>query len=298
MAKDFNEILGMAKEEKLSKIMPELIHFATEIENDELKQWLLLEYNGYYGGNKAANESTEVPEYRQVHGQFFDYYERPLIIENPDLSFINFLKLRNTISELENFKDNKFYQINDPQLNSIIKKHLQVTVHYFSFHGSSIIPILDSIRSQLLSLLLNLKVPTNCLNESSENVSFHPFIKKVAGELFEDGHYRNAILDTFIELVDVVKTKTGRYDLDGTPLMQTVFSPKNPILKISENVDEQQGYMWMFCGAVMAIRNSHAHKVIKPETRQETIEWLGFASALLKILDKAELITNKSQDTK
>jgi len=75
--------------------------------------------------------------------------------------------------------------------------------------------------------------------------------------------------------------------------MQTVFSPKNPILKISENIDEQQGYMWMFSGAVMAIRNSHAHKVIKPETRQETIEWLGFASALLKILDKAELINSK-----
>jgi uncharacterized protein (TIGR02391 family) len=293
MAKDFNKILELVKDEKLSKIMPELIHFATEIGNDELKQWLLLEYNGYYGDNKATKDSTEVPEYRQVPGQFFDYYNRPLIIEDPDLSFINFLKLRNTVTELENFKDNKFYQINDPQLNSIINKHFKVKVHYFSFHGSSVIPILDSIRSHLLTLLLNLKESTTTLDETSESVSFHPIVEKVAGKLFNDGHYRNAILDTFIELVDVVKTKSGRFDLDGTPLMQTVFSPKNPILKISENIDEQQGYMWMFSGAVMAIRNSHAHKVIKPETRQETIEWLGFASALLKILDKAELINSK-----
>jgi uncharacterized protein (TIGR02391 family) len=248
---------------------------------------------GYYGDNKAANNSTEVPEYRQVPGQFFDYYNRPLIIEDPDLAFVNFLKLRNTISELENFKDDKFYEISDPQLNNIIKTHFKVKVKHFSFHGSSVIPILDAIRSHLLSMLLNLKESTTTLNKTTESVSFHPLVEKVAGELFKDGHYRNAILDTFIELIDVVKTKSGRFDLDGTPLMQTVFSPKKPILKISDNVDEQQGYMWMFSGAVMAIRNSHAHKVIKPETRQDTIEWLGYASALLKILDKAELINIK-----
>lgn len=293
MAIEYRRILELAKKEKLSTIMPELIHFATEIKNEDLKQWLLLEYNGYYGDNEASNDSTTVPEYRQVPGQFFDFYNNPLIIENPKLSFINLLKLRNTVGELENFTKNKFYQISDPELNNIILRNLKVKVNYFSFNGSSVIPILDNIRSQLLSKLLNLKVPTTFLNETSENVSFHPLIEKVAGKLFKDGHYRNAILDTYIELVDAVKTKSGKYDLDGTSLMQTVFSPKNPILRVSKNFDEQQGFMWMFSGAVMAIRNSHAHKVIKPETRQETIEWLGFASVLLKLLDKAELIIDK-----
>lgn len=292
MALKYDEIIELAKKEKLSHIMPELIHFADEVGEIELKNWLLLEYNGYYNKNEALKDSKEVPDYRQVPGQFFDFYNQPLIIEDADFSFINILKLRNGVAELENYKEDKFYQITDPKLNNVIFKYLKVKVHYFSFHGSTVLPILTSIRSTLLTKLLNLKFQSDKFSKISETVAFHPIVEKVAGKLFEDGYYRNAILDTYIELVNTVKTKSGKYDLDGTPLMQTVFSPKNPILRVSENFDEQQGYMWMFSGAVMAIRNSHAHKVIKPETRQETIEWLSFASVLLKLLDKAELLND------
>lgn len=116
---------------------------------------------------------------------------------------------------------------------------------------------------------------------------FHPLVIATAGNLFRDGYYRQAILDTYIMLIDQVKIKSGRKDLDGTGLVQTVFSPNNPLLKVSNNRDEQQGFMWLFSGAVMAIRNPKAHRMITQTDPQRTYEWLAFASVLLRVLDNA-----------
>lgn len=74
--------------------------------------------------------------------------------------------------------------------------------------------------------------------------------------------------------------------------MQTVFSVKNPVLQFNNlkdpsDQDQQQGYMYLFCGAVTALRNPRAHKFIedKPE---EALEFIAFVSLLAKLLDGAE----------
>jgi len=71
--------------------------------------------------------------------------------------------------------------------------------------------------------------------------------------------------------------------------MQNVFSPNNPVLMVSDDPDEIMGYMWMFSGAVMGIRNAKAHKLIPQREPQAALEWLAFASALFRALDKAKL---------
>ena len=202
MALKYDEIIELAKKEKLSHIMPELIHFADEVGEIELKNWLLLEYNGYYNKNEALKDSKEVPDYRQVPGQFFDFYNQPLIIEDADFSFINILKLRNGVAELENYKEDKFYQITDPKLNNVIFKYLKVKVHYFSFHGSTVLPILTSIRSTLLTKLLNLKFQSDKFSKISETVAFHPIVEKVAGKLFEDGYYKDTQILSYVYSYD------------------------------------------------------------------------------------------------
>lgn len=116
----------------------------------------------------------------------------------------------------------------------------------------------------------------------------HPRVQTVAAKLFRDGHFRQAILDSYIAVVDDVKTKSGRGDLDGTPLMQTVFSPKNPILVVSSDPDEQQGFMWLFSGAVMAIRNPKAHRLVQQADPVRAYEWLAFVSVLFRVLDDAK----------
>jgi hypothetical protein len=75
--------------------------------------------------------------------------------------------------------------------------------------------------------------------------------------------------------------------------MQTVFSAKEPLLKVSDDPDEQLGMMWLFSGAMMALRNPRGHRVETDDqtTREECLEWLGKISALLRVVDRAELVT-------
>jgi hypothetical protein len=39
-----------------------------------------------------------------------------------------------------------------------------------------------------------------------------------------------------------------------------------------------------------AVRNQYAHKVVSPANEQEAMEWLGFASALFRLVDRAHLV--------
>lgn len=141
----------------------------------------------------------------------------------------------------------------------------------------------EAEREHLETWLACLQTPVT--NSLLDQLTLHPEVKRVAGPLVADGHYRQALLDVYIALVEAVKTKTGRNDLDGVPLMQQVFSVNAPNLRLSPDRDEQLGYMWLFSGAVMAIRNPRAHKLTAHPTSEETLEWLAFASALFRILD-------------
>ncbi len=69
--------------------------------------------------------------------------------------------------------------------------------------------------------------------------------------------------------------------------MQTAFSANSPKLSVSKNVDERLGFMWLFTGAVMGVRNPKAHAITPHPDKQTTLEWLGFASVLFRVLDGA-----------
>lgn len=114
----------------------------------------------------------------------------------------------------------------------------------------------------------------------------HPTVIAVSGKLYRQGDYRQAILDSYIALVQEVKRRTG-LAADNTPLMQAAFSSKNPKLVVGEDEDEQMGFMWLFSGAVMGIRNPKAHRLVPQNDPQRALEWLAFASVLFRVLDDA-----------
>lgn len=125
-----------------------------------------------------------------------------------------------------------------------------------------------------------------------EGLELHPEIERAAGRLFRDGHYHNAILDAMIALSDFVRLRSGIRDKDGDTLMGYVFSPNNPILKFNNLADqneisEQRGFMQMFQGAVAALRNPRAHKLIsdKPE---RTLEFIAYISMMANLVDEAK----------
>ncbi len=114
----------------------------------------------------------------------------------------------------------------------------------------------------------------------------------LAAQLFRDGHYANAVEDACKVLDMLVKMRTMRTDPSNTELMQLVFSPKTPILKFNEQQNdseksEQQGMMFLFAGAMLALRNPRAHGLVTDHP-ERAMEYLSFLSMLAKSLDRTQ----------
>jgi uncharacterized protein (TIGR02391 family) len=105
--------------------------------------------------------------------------------------------------------------------------------------------------------------------DSDESIwsDIHPKIVSVVKTRFETEHYADAVESALKEVnsvvKDIVRRKTGN-ELDGANLMRTAFSPNNPIIVLDDLSTEtgrniQQGYMEIFAGAMIGIRNPKAH---------------------------------------
>jgi len=123
-------------------------------------------------------------------------------------------------------------------------------------------------------------------------LDLHPEIARAAGTLFQNGHYANAIEDACKALDGLVRLRSRRFDLSGTELMQKVFSPNDPILRFNasqteSDKSEQQGRMFLFSGAMLAVRNPRAHGIIE-DSAENALDYIAFLSLLAKMVDKAE----------
>jgi uncharacterized protein (TIGR02391 family) len=124
-----------------------------------------------------------------------------------------------------------------------------------------------------------------------DGLELHSAIERAVGNLFRDGHYANAIEDAVKALNSLVRMNSGIDEKDGSALMEYVFSSKNPILKFNSlsdesDINEQKGFMMMFSGAVVGLRNPRAHKIIKDEPEM-ALEFIAFISLLAKLADKS-----------
>ena len=124
------------------------------------------------------------------------------------------------------------------------------------------------------------------------NLNLHSAIAAASTETYENGHYRESVLNASIALVNYVKEKSRRRDLDGSGLMSTVFSAKRPILAFNDlsnqtERDEQEGFMHLFMGAALALRNPRAH-AISDDSPEMALDYIAFLSMLAKRLDGAK----------
>ncbi len=123
------------------------------------------------------------------------------------------------------------------------------------------------------------------------SLKLHPRISEVAADLFDDGHHWEAVFAAAKALVNYVKDRSGRQELDGANLMRTAFSKNNPLLAFNDlsdqtDQDEQEGMMHLFEGAVLAIRNPGGHSF--PEGSEErALEYISLLSLLAFRLQEA-----------
>lgn len=125
-----------------------------------------------------------------------------------------------------------------------------------------------------------------------DRLNLHPRILEVSRDLFLDGYHWEAVFAASKAVVNYVKERSGRHDLDGAPLVRAVFSRKDPILAFNDlsdqtDLDEQEGMMHLFEGAVLGIRNPGGHSF--PEgPEQRAVEYISLLSLLAYRLQEAE----------
>ena len=130
----------------------------------------------------------------------------------------------------------------------------------------------------------------------------HPQIYGVAKEKFASGLYADSIESAFKEINSRVKRivkKQRDVECDGADLMRKCFSENNPVLTIADMDTEsgrnvQKGYMEMFAGAMIGIRNPKAHEN-QTITKEDAIRKLNFASLLMYKVDLAVRNTRISE---
>lgn len=146
--------------------------------------------------------------------------------------------------------------------------------------------------------------PMDKLTFIFDNLKLHPTIKKASEKLFKGGHFAPTIFEAYKALNNYIKRKSKRKDLDGKDLMSKVFSftynrdthqiERKPILQLNElrnqsDQDEQEGFMFLFMGAMQGIRNPKAHDIIEQRDPFKTLQYLSIASLLAKRVDEAKL---------
>jgi AbiTii len=150
----FERLLTLVEEQPLSRSLPVALRVATMIADEEWASWIKLELMGYLRENPAMKENTVVPEYRGVPGVWYDDYDRALAITNPDLSFINELRLRHGVAELEGIATSTdTLAMRPPEFSKIIHNNFHVEVSIFKFRPSSVSQVLLNIKMCLLEHL-------------------------------------------------------------------------------------------------------------------------------------------------
>jgi len=128
----------------------------------------------------------------------------------------------------------------------------------------------------------------------------HPAVWGQAARLWRDGHYRQAVSAAADGLIGLVKSRTGRRDIEDTSLWQQAFSkddpePGKPRLRWPGNqtdktvISMNSGLRQFAPGAQLTIRNPATHGPGEL-TEQEAVERLSVLSLLARWVDQCDLI--------
>ena len=152
--------------------------------------------------------------------------------------------------------------------------------------------------NNIKKILKDLKTSLQLDSFDNFYIDLHHEVKNVSLKLFKDGHYSEAIFEAVKALNNYVKKKASITDADLFNAMAKAFSEKNPILFLNElknqsEKDEQDGFRFLFQGAMKGIRNPKGHETIKLKDTNEALEYLAFISLLFRKVDHAKLKKEK-----
>lgn len=144
------DILSRIHQQPLSRLLPDAIELAKQVDNEELERWCRLELYGY-GPQGGMRESDVVPEYRGVTGRWMDEHDRMLDLSNySDLSIVNHYRLRFGMKKLEELAArDKMQNIADDGARQMLRQYTQFDAVRFCFSPVEIVGVLDVVKNLL-----------------------------------------------------------------------------------------------------------------------------------------------------
>jgi uncharacterized protein (TIGR02391 family) len=127
--------------------------------------------------------------------------------------------------------------------------------------------------------------------------NFHPAIQASARPSFTVDRRAEAVFEAF-KAVEIRVGELIGSEQTGMPLMGDAFGGQDPLLRLNElanriDWDEQAGYAQIFKGAMQGVRNPKAHGPFEELNERRALDYLGFASLLMRRLDDAEIRSSK-----
>ncbi|KKK66471.1 hypothetical protein LCGC14_2963740, partial [marine sediment metagenome] len=155
-------------------------------------------------------------------------------------------------------------------------------------------PSITNFNANTIRILKDLATTYDLDAVSEFYINLHTEVKEHSLELFNDGHYAQAIFESAKALNNYVKEKAGIINRDLSDAMSRIFNENNPIIKLNNlttrsDKDEQEGFRFLYMGAMKGIRNPKAHDTVKQENKNRTLEYLAFLSLLFRRAKEGKL---------
>ncbi len=199
----------------------------------------------------------------------------------------NLLWIERIIDFIDNeFPKNKKYQKTIKMLEKLIKEK------------SYIYPASTNFLENVIAILVDLATTYNFDITADFCINLHPKVKEHSLNLFKNGHYTQAIFESIKALNNYVKEKAQIIDKDLSDAMAKAFNENNPIIKLNDFItrsdkDEQEGFKFLYMGAMKGIRNPKAHDNIIQDDKNRTLEYLAFISLLFRRAEEGEIKKEK-----
>lgn len=138
------------------------------------------------------------------------------------------------------------------------------------------------------------------VNESTSSATNqHPFtarnlhqaLPKKTKKLFDDGHYSEATFES-LKYLDKLVQRLGNSRENGVKLMMKAFGSDTPVIKLNtltnqSDIDEQEGFKFIFAGIMSALRNPKGHEYEIEDDPDTCLDHLTIISALFRKLEHA-----------